>query len=83
MAADPVATAASNNPLLKTLTAAVSAKLNPKVDLVSTFNGAEFTVFAPVDLGVRQGAGCDPGTSSRWTGLLHVQDPDLPRRGRS
>jgi uncharacterized surface protein with fasciclin (FAS1) repeats len=49
MAADPVATAASNNPLLKTLTAAVSAKLNPKVNLVSTLNGGEFTVFAPVD----------------------------------
>ncbi|MDP9221786.1 MAG: fasciclin domain-containing protein [Actinomycetota bacterium] len=49
MAQDPVATAASNNPLLKTLTAAVSAKLNPKVNLVSTLNGAEFTVFAPVD----------------------------------
>jgi uncharacterized surface protein with fasciclin (FAS1) repeats len=49
MAADPVATAASNNPLLKTLTAAVSAKLNPKVNLVSTLNGGDFTVFAPVD----------------------------------
>ncbi|MBM7791841.1 fasciclin domain-containing protein [Paenarthrobacter ilicis] len=49
MAKDPVATAASNNPLLKTLTAAVSGKLNPKVDLVSTLNGSEFTVFAPVD----------------------------------
>lgn len=49
MAADPVATAASNNPLLKTLTAAVSGKLNPQVDLVNTLNGGEFTVFAPVD----------------------------------
>lgn len=49
MAADPVATAASNNPLLKTLTAAVSGQLNPKVNLVSTLNGGEFTVFAPVD----------------------------------
>ncbi|KOV83291.1 fasciclin domain-containing protein [Nocardia sp. NRRL S-836] len=49
MAADPVAVAASNNPLLKTLVAAVSGKLNPKVNLVSTLNGAEFTVFAPVD----------------------------------
>ncbi len=49
MAADPVATAASNNPLLKTLAAAVSGKVNPKVNLVSTLNGAEFTVFAPVD----------------------------------
>ncbi|MGH3734410.1 MAG: fasciclin domain-containing protein [Micromonosporaceae bacterium] len=49
MAEDPVATAASNNPLLTTLTAAVSGELNPKVDLVDTLNGAEFTVFAPVD----------------------------------
>ena len=49
MAADPVAVAASNNPLLKTLVSAVSGKLNPKVDLVSTLNGSEFTVFAPVD----------------------------------
>lgn len=49
MAKDPVAVAASNNPLLKTLTAAVSGKLNPKVDLVDTLNGDEFTVFAPVD----------------------------------
>ncbi|NHC45826.1 fasciclin domain-containing protein [Motilibacter aurantiacus] len=49
MAQDPVATAASNNPLLKTLVSAVSGKLNPKVDLVDTLNGGEFTVFAPVD----------------------------------
>jgi uncharacterized surface protein with fasciclin (FAS1) repeats len=49
MSADPVAVAASNNPLLKTLTAAVSGQLNPKVDLVDTLNGDEFTVFAPVD----------------------------------
>lgn len=49
MAEDPVATAASNNPLLKTLTAAVSGKLNPEVNLVDTLNGGEFTVFAPVD----------------------------------
>ncbi|KIS26948.1 fasciclin [Arthrobacter sp. SPG23] len=49
MALDPVAVAASNNPLLTTLTAAVSGKLNPKVNLVDTLNGSEFTVFAPVD----------------------------------
>jgi uncharacterized surface protein with fasciclin (FAS1) repeats len=49
MALDPVAVAASNNPLLKTLTAAVSGKLNPKVNLVDTLNGSQFTVFAPVD----------------------------------
>ena len=49
MAQDPVATAASNNPLLTTLVAAVSGKVNPKVNLVDTLNGGEFTVFAPVD----------------------------------
>lgn len=49
MALDPVAVAASNNPILTTLTSAVSGKLNPKVDLVDTLNGDEFTVFAPVD----------------------------------
>lgn len=49
MAQDPVAVAASNNPLLTTLTAAVSGGLNADVDLVDTLNGSEFTVFAPVD----------------------------------
>ena len=49
MAQDPVAVAASNNPLLTQLTAAVSGELNPDVDLVDTLNGDEFTVFAPVD----------------------------------
>ena len=49
MAQDPVATAASNNPLLTTLTAAVSGELNPDVNLVDTLNGGEFTVFAPTD----------------------------------
>ncbi len=49
MALDPVATAASNNPLLKTLTQAVSGQLNPKVNLVDTLNSSQFTVFAPVD----------------------------------
>ena len=49
MAQDAVATAASNNPLLTTLTAAVSGKVNPGVDLVNTLNSGEFTVFAPVD----------------------------------
>lgn len=49
MAQDPVAVAASNNPLLTTLTSAVSGQLNPDVNLVDTLNGGEFTVFAPVD----------------------------------
>ncbi|WP_324013447.1 fasciclin domain-containing protein [Microbacterium sp. JZ70] len=49
MSADPVAVAASNNPLLTTLVSAVSGELNPDVNLVDTLNGDEFTVFAPVD----------------------------------
>jgi uncharacterized surface protein with fasciclin (FAS1) repeats len=49
MSQDPVATAASNNPLLSTLTAALSGKLNPNVNLVDTLNGGQFTVFAPTN----------------------------------
>ncbi|WP_432535478.1 fasciclin domain-containing protein [Kineococcus arenarius] len=49
MAAEPLATAASNNPLLTTLTAAVSGQLNPDVNLVNDLNNGEYTVFAPVD----------------------------------
>ncbi|MCL8024064.1 fasciclin domain-containing protein [Nocardioides bruguierae] len=45
MVSDPVATAASNNPLLGTLVSAVQA-----ADLVDTLNGADaLTVFAPTD----------------------------------
>jgi uncharacterized surface protein with fasciclin (FAS1) repeats len=45
MATDPVATAASNNPLLKTLVTAVST-----AGLVDTLNSADaLTVFAPTD----------------------------------
>ncbi|WP_205324469.1 fasciclin domain-containing protein [Glycomyces sp. YM15] len=45
MADDPVATAASNNPVLSTLVAAVT-----EADLVDTLNSAEdITVFAPVN----------------------------------
>lgn len=49
MSQDPVAVAASNNPLLTQLVAAVSGEVNADVDLVDTLNGDEFTVFAPVD----------------------------------
>ena len=49
MAQDPVAVAASNNPMLTVLTQAVSGELNPDVDLVDTLNGDEFTVIAPID----------------------------------
>lgn len=59
MAQDPVAVAASNNPLLKTLTAAVSGQLNPNVNLVDTLNGGQFTVFAPTDAAF---AKIDPAT---------------------
>lgn len=49
MAADPVTVAASNNPLLTTLTATVSGKYNPGVNLVDTLNGSAFTIIAPTD----------------------------------
>ena len=50
MAADPVAVAASNNPMLKTLTQALSGQLNPNVNLVDTLNSNPgLTVFAPTD----------------------------------
>ncbi|WP_330180107.1 fasciclin domain-containing protein [Nocardia sp. NBC_01503] len=49
MAQDPVAVAASHNPLLTKLVAAVSGQLNPQVNLVDTLDGGQFTVFAPVD----------------------------------
>ncbi|MFW0793396.1 fasciclin domain-containing protein [Gordonia sp. CPCC 205515] len=49
MAAAPVATAAAANPMLKTLTAAVSGQLNPEVNLVDTLNNGQYTVFAPTD----------------------------------
>ena len=49
MAPAPLTVAASNNPLLTTLTAAVSGQLNPEVNLVETLDGGEFTVFAPTD----------------------------------
>jgi uncharacterized surface protein with fasciclin (FAS1) repeats len=50
MAQDPVAVAASNNPMLTTLTSALSGKLNPNVNLVETLNSNPgLTVFAPTD----------------------------------
>ncbi|WP_418275819.1 fasciclin domain-containing protein [Isoptericola jiangsuensis] len=49
MSTEPVAVAASSNPLLTTLVSAVSGELNPDVNLVDTLNGGEYTVFAPVD----------------------------------
>ncbi|MCF3937026.1 MULTISPECIES: fasciclin domain-containing protein [Gordonia] len=49
MATAPVATAAAANPMLTTLTQAVSGELNPEVNLVDTLNNGEYTVFAPTD----------------------------------
>jgi uncharacterized surface protein with fasciclin (FAS1) repeats len=49
MSQDPVVVAASNNPELTTLTAAVSGQLNPQVNLVDTLNNGQYTVFAPTD----------------------------------
>lgn len=49
MAQSKVAEAASANPLLKTLVAAVSGGVNKKVNLVSALDGGEYTVFAPID----------------------------------
>src|ERR1700734_1366292 len=49
MSQDPVAVAASNNPELTTLTAALSGQLNPQVNLVDTLNNGQYTVFAPTD----------------------------------
>lgn len=49
MASDPVTVAASNNPMLQTLSQALSGQLNPDVNLVDTLDGDQFTVFAPTD----------------------------------
>lgn len=70
MSAAPVASAAASNPILTTLTKAVSGQLNPNVNLVDTLNGAEFTVFAPTDEAF---AKLDPATGETLTtdsGLL-------------
>src|ERR1700755_3434054 len=42
----PVAVAASNNPQLTTLTAALSGQLNSDVNLVDTLNNCEYSVLA-------------------------------------
>lgn len=46
---EPVAVAASHNPMLKTFSSALSGKLNPGVNLVDTVDNGSYTVFAPTD----------------------------------
>jgi uncharacterized surface protein with fasciclin (FAS1) repeats len=85
MSQDPVAVAASSNPLLTTLVSAVSGKLNPKVNLVSTLDGSQFTVFAPVDSAFAKlpastvSALADPANAALLTGILtyHVVPGEL------
>jgi uncharacterized surface protein with fasciclin (FAS1) repeats len=48
-APQPLTVAASRNPKLSALSAALSGNLNPAVNLVDTLNAGQFTVFAPVD----------------------------------
>ena len=82
MSTDPVAVAASNNPLLTTLVAAVSGQLNPDVNLVDTLNGDEFTVFAPVDDAF---AKIDPADHRVAQDRLRdaLVDPHVPRGARA
>ncbi|HST85164.1 MAG TPA: fasciclin domain-containing protein [Kineosporiaceae bacterium] len=63
MAALPLATAARRSPVLKTLSAAVSGKLNSKVKLGQTLNGRDYTVFAPMDTAFAQ---VPAATMTRW-----------------
>ena len=78
MADDPAATAASNNPELSTLVAAVDA-----AGLVDTLNGAgPFTIFAPVNSAFEKIPADATSTRARRHRPADV-DPHLPRRRRS
>ena len=68
-------------PVLTTLSGALSGKLDPEVDLVETLNNGEFTVFAPTDeaFGKVDAATIDKLKTDARCGL----DPDLPRGSRS
>lgn len=49
MAAEPLADAVEHSPVLTSLAAAVGGTVNPQVNLVSSLNSGELTLFAPVD----------------------------------
>ncbi|GAB6897293.1 fasciclin domain-containing protein [Kineosporia succinea] len=70
MANDPVVTAASHNPMLKTFTQAATGKLNKKVDLEDTLNGGEYTIFAPVDTAFAQLSSADRSDLQKDAGKL-------------
>lgn len=72
MVDDPVAIAASNNPLLKTLTKAVTA-----ANLADTLNSAPaLTVFAPADSAFQALAAQHPGIITQLTTAPNVASPD-------
>ncbi|HZA17339.1 MAG TPA: fasciclin domain-containing protein [Pseudonocardiaceae bacterium] len=72
MVDDPVATAASNNPLLKTLVAAVTA-----AKLGDTLNSAEaITVFAPADPAFADLEAKNPGITKQLTTDPNVASAD-------
>ena len=72
MVDDPVATAASNNPLLKTLVAAVTA-----AKLGDTLNSAEaITVFAPADPAFADLETKNPGITKQLTTDPNVASAD-------
>ncbi len=72
MVDDPVATAASNNPLLTTLTTAVQ-----KANLGDTLNSAEaITVFAPADTAFQDLETQSPGTIQKLTTDPNVASAD-------
>jgi uncharacterized surface protein with fasciclin (FAS1) repeats len=49
MATESTTDALANNPLLTTLSAAVSGRLNPAVNVTGTLNSGEYILFAPTD----------------------------------
>ena len=72
MVNDPVATAASNNPLLTKLTAAIKA-----TNLIDTLNSAPaLTVFAPADSAFQQLDAQNPGTVNQLLTAPDVASPD-------
>ena len=78
MADDPAATAASNNPELSTLVAAVQA-----AGLVDTLNSeGPFTIFAPVNSAFEKIPAADLDAVLADTDLLTTH-PHLPRRARA